>query len=269
MLDIEQTQKEEFGFGVEDEDELTVGAEDEDELTGGGEIEDDGGEREDGGGEKEDGGGAIEDETEEDIEEAVKTDDEFSDEKNKAKMELYDWMQCVVTAIVLGIFIFVFIGRTIGVEGISMMQTLHWNDRVIISGLFYTPKNGDIVIFRPPTEAFGDIPLVKRVIAIAGQTIDINFDTGEVFVNDKVLKEDHYINEKTTNRLNFAGPVTIPEGYVFVMGDNRNHSSDSRDSRVGLVDTRYIIGKVLFLFLPGADDNTPRDWNRVGLVNKW
>ena len=193
--------------------------------------------------------------------------EEAGDGKNKTRMELYDWMQCIVSAVICGIFIFVFVGRTIGVDGISMMNTLHSNDRVIMSGLFYKPKNGDIIIFRPPTNAFGDTPLVKRVIAIGGQTIDIDFETGDVFVDGIVIQEDHYINEKTTNRLNFNGPLTVPEGYVFVMGDNRNRSSDSRDSRVGLVDTRYILGKVLFLLIPGADKSSPRDWSRIGFVS--
>ena len=186
----------------------------------------------------------------------------------KIRMELYDWLQCVVSAVICGIFIFVFIGRTIGVEGDSMRQTLHWNDRIIMSNLFYTPKNGDIIVFRAPSEVFGGTPLVKRVIAVAGQTIDINFDTGDVYV-DGVLLDEPYINEPTTNRLNFQGPEVVPDGYVFVMGDNRNHSSDSRDSRVGMVDTRYILGKVLFIAIPGQDDYAPRDWSRFGPVNGW
>ena len=184
----------------------------------------------------------------------------------KIRMELYDWLQCIVSAVICGIFIFVFIGRTIGVEGDSMRQTLHWNDRIIMSNLFYTPKNGDIIVFRAPSDVFGGTPLVKRVIAVAGQTIDINFDTGEVFVDGVVLDEP-YINEPTYNRINFHGPELVPDGYVFVMGDNRNHSSDSRDSRVGMVDTRYILGKVLFIAIPGQDDFSPRDWSRIGLVN--
>lgn len=168
-------------------------------------------------------------------------DAESDGEENKVRMELYDWLQCVVSAVICGIFIFVFIGRTIGVEGDSMRQTLHYYDRIIMTNLFYTPKNGDVIVFRAPSDVFGGTPLVKRVIAVAGQSIDIDFSTGDVFVDGVALYEP-YINEPTTNRLSFQGPVTVPEGYVFVMGDNRNHSSDSRDSRVGLVDTRYILG---------------------------
>jgi len=191
--------------------------------------------------------------------------DEVTD---KTRMELYDWLQCVVSAIICGIFIFVFVGRTIGVEGDSMRGTLHWYDTVIMSNLFYTPKNGDIIIFKPLSKDFGDTPLVKRVIAVAGQTIDIDFDTGQVFV-DGVVIDEPYINEPTTRRLNFSGPVTVGEGEVFVMGDNRNNSSDSRDRRVGMVDTRLILGKVLFLAVPGKEGpvgEETRDWSRFGFI---
>ena len=190
-------------------------------------------------------------------------------EEDTTRMELYDWLQCIVSAIICGIFIFVFFGRTIGVEGESMRQTLHWNDRVIMSNLFYMPwsgpKNGDIVIFRSPSDSFGGTPLVKRVIAVENQTIDINFETGEVLV-DGVVIDEPYISEPTRSRLDFNGPLLVPHGHVFVMGDNRNSSSDSRDNRVGMVDTRYILGKVLFIAIPGGDASNQRDWQRFGVV---
>jgi len=179
-------------------------------------------------------------------------------------MELYDWLQCVVTAIICGVLIFIFIGRTIGVDGRSMIQTLRQNDRVVISNLFYSPDNGDIIVFQSPSEQF-EFPLVKRVIAVAGQTINIDFENGYVYVDDVLINEP-YINTITTARYDFIGPVTVPNGYVFVLGDNRNSSTDSRDNAVGMVDTRYILGKVLFVLIPGVDEIGDRDWNRFGFI---
>jgi signal peptidase I len=177
-------------------------------------------------------------------------------------MDLYDWLQCVVTAVVFGILVFVFVGRTIGVEGTSMLQTLHNRDRVVMWSAFYKPSRGDIVIIKT---GYGDKPLVKRVIAVGGDTVDINFDTGDVTVNGAVLRED-YINEPTRSRQDFEGPVTVPDGHIFVMGDNRNYSLDSRTDSVGCVDVRNVLGKVLLLIIPGQNDFGLRDWSRVGSV---
>ena len=183
---------------------------------------------------------------------------------SRVRMELYDWLQCLVTAIICGVLIFVFVGRTIGVDGRSMMQTLQHNDRVIMSNLFYSPDNGDIVVFQSPSEQF-EFPLVKRVIAIEDQTVDINFENGDVFV-DGVLLDEPYINTMTTSSHDFKEPVTVPRGFIFVMGDNRNSLTDSRDNLVGLVDTRYILGKVLFILVPGMDDMGERNWGRFGFT---
>ena len=188
---------------------------------------------------------------------------EPEDAINKSRMELYDWLQCIVSAVLCGILIFVFIGRVIGVDGTSMFDTLHHNDKVFMTNVFYKPKNGDIVIFH--SDAYGDTPLVKRVIAVAGQEIDINFEKSEVSVDGVVLHED-YIYEPTRESLGFSGPVTVPEGYIFVMGDNRNASNDSRGKAVGFVDTRNILGKVHFITIPGNTDFEPRDWSRIGSV---
>ena len=185
------------------------------------------------------------------------------EKKDRVRMELYDWLQCIVTAIICGVLIFIFFGRTIGVDGRSMIQTLHHSDRVIISNLFYTPDNDDIIVFQSPSEQF-EYPLVKRVIAKANQTVRIDFDNGDVYIDG--IKEKRF-SGITTARHDFEGEVTIPPGFVFVLGDNRNSSTDSRDSSVGLVDTRYILGKVLFLLIPGADEYGNRDWNRFGRVS--
>ena len=190
--------------------------------------------------------------------------EEKDNKTERVRMELYDWLQCIVTAIICGVLIFVFAGRTIGVDGRSMLRTLHHNDRVVISNLFYNPGNGDIVVFQSPSDQFS-FPLVKRVIAVAGQTVSIDFETGSVFI-DGALIDEPYISSETINKHDFNEPVTIPKGYVFVMGDNRGSSTDSRDRAVGLVDTRYVLGKVLFVLIPGMDDNGSRDWSRFGLT---
>lgn len=183
---------------------------------------------------------------------------------NDVRMSIYDWLQCIVSAVVAGILIFIFIGRIDGITGPSMMQTLQNGDTIVLSNLFYTPKNGDVVFIK--TETYGDTPIVKRVIASAGQTVDINFNKGVVSVDGKELHEI-YVNTPTNRKESFEGPLTVPEGHVFVMGDNRNESTDSRDSRVGLVDTRNILGRVYFVLIPGAGYEAKRDWSRIGFVH--
>jgi signal peptidase I len=186
-------------------------------------------------------------------------------ESNQLRMGLFDWLQCIVSAILCGILVFVFVGRIIGVEGSSMLNTLRDRDRIIMSNLLYTPRYGDIVVLK--TDAYEDTPLVKRVIAVAGETLDIDFTTGDIMIDGKVIQED-YIRELTMSPEDFVGPITIPQGFVFVMGDNRNASTDSRSSLVGLVDTRQILGKVLFVLIPGPNDDGTRSWSRVGSVYK-
>ena len=185
-------------------------------------------------------------------------------EAENVGMDIFDWLSSIIIAFIFGILILVFVGRQISVEGNSMRQTLYYHDRVIVSNLLYTPSNGDIIIFYAPHERF-DAPLVKRVIAVAGQTIDICSQTGDVTV-DGVVVDEPYIFDMTTALIHFSGPMYIPEGYVFVLGDNRERTTDSRHDEVGLVDTRYVIGRVHFLLLPGADTLGNRDWSRIGFV---
>lgn len=118
---------------------------------------------------------------------------------------------------------------------------------MIVSDLGYNPKRGDVIVVNKETFSIG--PIVKRVIAVGGDTVDINFATGEVFVNGEVLDEP-YINEPTYTAEGTEFPLTVPEGQLFLLGDNRNGSSDSRDPRIGLVDERYVIGHVLAVIFP-------------------
>ena len=160
----------------------------------------------------------------------------------KSRAEVYDWIQCIIFALVFCVLLFVFAVRMVNVVGHSMVPTLEQSDKVVISNLFYHPKQGDVVVLRKQT--LMQEPIVKRIIATEGQTVDIDFDDGVVYVDEP------YVNEPVHDRENFEGKITVPEGCVFVMGDNRNASTDSRDARLGCVDTRYIMGRVYFTLFP-------------------
>ena len=181
--------------------------------------------------------------------------------------DLYEWVQSLVGSVLVVVAIFTFGIRMLGVDGHSMLNTLQHDDRLlVVSPIFYHDyQYGDIVILRK-TGVFDNDPIVKRVIAVGGQTVDIDFDAGVVYVDGEALEED-YIREPTYTAEGTEFPLTVPEGSVFVMGDNRNGSSDSRDYRLGTVDTRYVIGKAAFLIFPGPDyDTEKRDFSRIGVI---
>lgn len=181
-----------------------------------------------------------------------KTNDKVKKQKTvpteaTTRSEIYDWMQSLVFALIISIIVFIFIFRIVDVVGDSMNPTLINGDKLVVSDVFYKPKQGDIVIFRK--DEYKAEALVKRVIATEGQTIEIDFDRGRVYVDGELLDEP-YIAEPTRNQLDFQGPQTVPAGCVFVMGDNRNASSDSRRAEIGMVDERLIVGKVLLRIFP-------------------
>ena len=188
-------------------------------------------------------------------------------EKQTAKgRDLYEWVQSLVGSVLVVVAIFTFVIRMMGVDGHSMLNTLQHGDRLLVvnSMLYHDYKYGDIVILRK-NGVFDDDPIVKRVIAVEGQTVDIDFAEGIVYVDGEALEED-YIREPTYTAEGTEFPLTVPEGSIFVMGDNRNGSSDSRDYRLGTVDTRYVIGKAAFLIFPGPDYETEkRDVKRIGV----
>lgn len=161
-------------------------------------------------------------------------------------IKIYDLFGSVVTALVLIFIIFTFVCRPASVVGTSMVPTLQDGDWLVT-----VPKSeynyGDIVIITQPN-VFNE-PIVKRIIATEGQTVDINFVSGQVFVDGKELDEP-YIAEATRRSGDVTFPLVVPEGKVFVMGDNRMHSTDSRSSDIGFIDTRYILGKATFRVLP-------------------
>ena len=168
-------------------------------------------------------------------------------EKVSTRSEIYEWLQCIIVALIICVILFVFFIRMIDVNGWSMYPTLEDKDKMLVTDIFYTPKQGDIVVFQK--DEYADYALVKRVIATEGQTIEIDFDRHIVYV-DGVALDEPYIAEPTANKIDFTGLQVVPEGCVFVMGDNRNDSTDSRDERIGMVDTRNIIGKVVCVAFP-------------------
>ena len=180
--------------------------------------------------------------------------------------DLYEWMQALVCSVLVVVLLFTFVVRLIGVDGHSMVPTLQDGDRLLVLNALWCGdyRPGDIVIVG---QAFSDQEtIVKRVVATAGQTVDIDFETGSVYVDGTELDEP-YIRERTYPPEGLTFPLTVPEGSIFVMGDNRNNSNDSRDYRLGTVDTRYVIGKAVFLAFPGTDESTgERDFGRIGVI---
>ena len=191
---------------------------------------------------------------------------EDASQKKEEGRDLYEWTQALVCSVLAVVLLFTFVVRLIGVDGHSMVPTLQDGDRLLVLNALWDSDYayGDIVVLRK--ESFMEEPIVKRVIATEGQTVDIDFASGSVYVDGELLEED-YINEPTYVEEGTQFPLTVPEGSIFVMGDNRNHSSDSRSSDLGTVDTRYVIGKAVFLLFPGADEGTARrDFGRIGLI---
>lgn len=153
-----------------------------------------------------------------------------------------EWYEAVVLALVAVALVFTFGVRMIRVQGESMLPTLQSGQRLLITSFPRELTYGDIVIIDEYT-SYGK-PLVKRVIGMEGDTIDIDFEAGVVYRNGEALDEP-YTAEPTYLQETMEFPVTVPEGCIFVLGDNRNYSTDSRDERVGFVDLRDVLGCVI------------------------
>ena len=191
--------------------------------------------------------------------------------EQRAAAEAYSLLHSVVQILTVVTLVFVFAVRLVNVSGSSMYPTLYNGDLLILESnvLQGDVEAGDIVVMTVPY--FEDAPIVKRVIATEGQTVDIDFEQGIVYVDGEALDEP-YINEPTYRSFAELGmgleyPVTVTEGHLFVMGDNRNASDDSRFAPVGLVDERDVLGKVLLIALPGSGEGEQqREWSRIGGV---
>lgn len=169
-------------------------------------------------------------------------------EKRTFAQILVDFVSIISTSIVAIMLIFTFVFRIVGVSGPSMMNTLHNGDWLLVSAFITEPERGDIVIVTQPN-SFNE-PIVKRVIAVGGDTIDIDFENALVYINGEVISEPYLASPTTTDELAWNYPITLKEGQVFVMGDNRQHSTDSRSPDIGLIDENYILGQVMVRFSP-------------------
>ena len=182
---------------------------------------------------------------------AAEKAEEAVEQQESMRVDLYEWIQSLMTALVICMAIFIFIIRVIDVSGSSMFPTLHDGDKMLVSNLFYTPHAGDVVVFK--TDRYDpERALVKRVIATEGQEISIDFDRGIVYIDGLPVEED-YIAELTKTKLDFIGPQTVPEGCMCVMGDNRNASTDSRKKEIGMVDQRMLLGRAYYVIFPLSD----------------
>ena len=183
---------------------------------------------------------------------------EFKNGKNSSFLSsLVENLEVLVFAACIVILLFTLGVRICAVNGTSMYDTLDHEDKLLVSNIGYTPERGDIIVFHMTGEDKFNEPLVKRVIATGGEWIDINFETWEVRIADNkemknatLISEPYIYLEGATRYSNLTFPLQVPEGQLFVMGDNRHGSADSRHYKCGFVDERRVLGKVLARIYP-------------------
>ena len=201
----------------------------------------------------------------------------FGENKNPDKQEkkytpqqtLFREARDIIVVLLIFMLVYIFCFRMVIVVGSSMYDTLLNGDRLIlISNVLYRdPKPGDIIVASKDSFRNGEC-IVKRVIATEGQEVDIDFTLGVVYV-DGVALEEEYISSPTMLYEGVSFPLVVAEGCVFVMGDNRMDSKDSRSTEIGQIDCREILGKAVFLLFPGRgeDPNGKLDFSRIGGLN--
>ena len=168
---------------------------------------------------------------------------------------VFDWIRCVIIAISIVVFCLTFVFRLVEVDGSSMMDTLSNSDKVIVTNLFYTPKNNDIIVISHASDY--NKPIIKRVIATGGQTVRLDYQNDRIFVDGVQLEEPYIKGSTFSNNISDLymehdsnGNFVIPEGKLFVMGDNRVVSLDSRNEKIGMIDVKDVIGKAQFVAWP-------------------
>ncbi len=166
------------------------------------------------------------------------------DSRPSAAAAVYEWVEMAVFSLVAVVLIFTFLFRIVGVDGDSMLTTLHNGDRLILSVLPYTPERGDIVVINRTA----DEPLIKRVIGVAGDRIEIDPDRLQVRLNGELLDEPYV--QFPSLLYDMTGEITVPEGTVFVMGDHRDNSHDSRWDDIGPVPVEDILGRAVLRLWP-------------------
>ena len=171
---------------------------------------------------------------------------EESQEEESGRLDAYYTLQSLTVVLVALVLVFTFVGRLIMVDGTSMVPTLLNGEMMVVRSLGYEPRQGDIVVLTQ--ESFMEDAIVKRVIAKGGQTVEIDYDAGTVTVDGVVLDEP-YLNEPMVPCGDVTS-MTVPEGCLFVMADNRNVSADSRYSYVGVIDERRVIGQAVAVIFP-------------------
>ena len=191
--------------------------------------------------------------------------DDIMEKENRKDESWYSWLRTLVCVVLATVLVFTLVVRIVRVEKQSMRETLQDGDILLAVNrhLAGELKAGDIVVVKK--EYFEDgKPIVKRIVATEGQTVDIDFDEGVVYVDGQALEED-YIREPTYLDEGLEFPVTVPEDCVFLLGDNRNNSMDSRYPDLGPVDVRCVIGKAVVLVFPGRTAETGKhDFSRIG-----
>ncbi len=203
-----------------------------------------------------------------DEEKYIPIENDLSALDNTVKNSFMPYLKDLGTVLCVALILFLLCFRIAIVDGSSMKNTLIDGDIVLLANgaIAGKPKQGDIIVVNKLSH---NGPIIKRVIATEGQKIDINPETGIVKVDGVAIKEPYISSATSVKENNITFPYIVEEGCVFVMGDNRVVSLDSRALSIGTIDCREIVGKALFLVIPGTDKGTQeREFDRIGALFK-